>query len=140
VRIPVESHVLDIPRRLREVTRDPNIKVYFNTETQQFEVWGVDAASTPYLMARYATLDARAEYDFAAAYWRAWRTGNPYKLLLRRIDEIEYERERRYWKGLYELEDASRDVMKFADTPVVPGWRPEKKDGDATGANSEGKR
>lgn len=142
MRIPVESHVLDIPRRLREVTRDPSIRVYFNTDNQQYEIWGVDAASTPYLMARYPYLDARVEYDFAAAYWRAWRTGNPYKVLLRMMDEREYQKEREYWKGLYELEYGSKDVLRFMDTPVVPGWGPGRRsseNGNSQRADSEGK-
>jgi sulfur relay (sulfurtransferase) DsrC/TusE family protein len=114
--------VLDIPRRLREVTGDRSLKVYFNTNEQLYEVWGVDSASTPYLMHKYPFLDARVEFDFIRAYWRAWRTGNPYRELLRKIDERECQKERNYWKSLSDMEYKSKDVTRFAGTPVVQGW------------------
>jgi len=123
MRVLVESHVLDIPVRIREVTGDDNLKVYYNTDARMFEVWGVDAAYTPYVISRFPYLDERVVVALQEAYWVARTTGEPYKKLLRKFDEMDYRREKEYWKGLYELEYRSRDVLRFSDTPVVPGWR-----------------
>jgi len=122
VRIPVESHVYDIPRRLLEVTGDPDIRVYFNTETNKYEIMGVDASFTPYVITRFDALDARAERVIGEAYAVARRTGDPYGVVLRRIAEQEARREEKYWKDLTEKEYQSRDVLRYADTPVItPG-------------------
>lgn len=137
MRVPVESHVLDIPARIREVTGDDNLKVYYNTDARMFEVWGVDAAYTSYVISRFPYLDERVVVALQEAYWVARTTGEPYKKLLRKFDEMDYRREKEYWKGLYELEYRSRDVLRFSDTPVVPGWRAGDSGGNASRTDSE---
>jgi hypothetical protein len=120
--IPVESHVSDIPRRLREMTGDARIRVLWNPRTERYEVWTDDAAHRPYRLKEYAVLDGRVERDLDRAYWVARATGDPYKPILRHFDELDAKKDRDYWNRLFEAEYASKDILKYSDTSVVtPG-------------------
>lgn len=117
MRHPVETNVYLIPERLKEI--DPNLKVAFNDKNQSYEVWGVDAMSTPYILSSFKDLDARVVYAIREAYVVAQSTGDPYRHMLRQFDRNDEMREREYWKRLNEQEYVSRDILKFSDTPVI---------------------
>lgn len=120
MRLNVETHVYHIPERLREI--DPKLSVKFNTDTQLYEVWGEDIASSPYVLGRFSALDARVVYAVRESYVIAERTGNPYKEILKQFDRNDEQREREYWNQLWEKEYRSRDILKYSDTPVItPG-------------------
>lgn len=120
MRIPLETSVYKIPERLKEI--DPSLNVVFNTNTGQYEVWGVDISSTPYILSGFPYLDARVVYTIREAYVVAHSTGDPYKVLLRKFDRNDELRERAYWKALDEKEYQGREALKFFGTPVItPG-------------------
>lgn len=120
MRLLVTSHVVDIPRRLKEI--DPNIEVAFNTDTQKFEVWGRDVRG-PYLMASYDELDARVLADVRKAYFVARSTGTPYREMLRRQAKLDYEAERARQRFLKNVSEGFKDDFKFFGKDVYPGWR-----------------
>ncbi len=109
-----------IPERLREI--DPALRVLFNTDTQQFEVWGLDK-SGPYLIARFRELDCRVLNAVRYGYWLARNTGAPYTALLRQQAKEDYEAERRRARGLADLERAFREDMRGLFRQLWPGWR-----------------
>lgn len=118
MRIPVETHVYNIPQRLREI--DPALRVFFNTDTQKYEVWGRDLHG-PYLMASFSFLDARVEEAVRKGYHIAHSTGRPYKTLLQE-QKIEDEiAEKRWWARLEDIYYGIKDDLKFMGKPVIQG-------------------
>lgn len=120
MRVPVESHSMDIPKRLREI--DPELRVMYNTERQDYEVWGRDV-SGPYLMARFRELDGRVLDAVRHGYWLAQNTGAPYREMLRQQAKEDYEAERRRARELADLDRAFREDMRGLFRKLWPGWR-----------------
>jgi len=58
-RILVESHALDMPRRLREI--DPGYFILFNPENQRYELHHEEQETTYCLTFPFSELDGRAE-------------------------------------------------------------------------------
>jgi hypothetical protein len=118
MRLPVETHVFDIPQRLREI--DPALRVLFNTDKQTYEVWGRDLHG-PYLMASFHELDQRVLTAVRRGYYMARSTGMPYHELLREQEQIDYRAEQARFQRLRDIEYGIRDDLKFMGRPVVPG-------------------
>lgn len=120
MRLPVETHPIDIPQRLREI--DPALRVCFNTETQRYEVWGRDVRG-PYILTTFDELDARVLAKVRKAYFIARSTGAPYRELLREQAKLDYEAERARQRRLEDIEAGFRDDFKYFGRDLYPGWR-----------------
>lgn len=118
MRIEIQSHVTDIPQRLREI--DPALRVYFNTDKQVFEVWGRDLHG-PYLMASCDDLDERVLRATRYGYYVARNTGYPYKHLLQEQELNDYRAEQARFERLRDIEYGIRDGLKFMGKPVIQG-------------------
>ncbi len=118
MRIPVESNVCNIPERLREI--DPALRVFYNTDKQKYEVWGLDIRG-PYLMASFPELDARVLASVRYGYFVARSTGAPYRHLLREQAEQDWRAEKDRIARLKDIEDGIRDDLKFMGKPVIQG-------------------
>lgn len=118
MRIELRSHVCDIPQRLREI--DPALRVYFNSDTQKFEVWGRDIRG-PYLLASFDELDNRAVAAVRRGYFIARNTGEPYRQMLKEQELLDYRAEQARFERLRDIEYGLRDDLKFAGKPVIQG-------------------
>ncbi|NPV89125.1 hypothetical protein HPY42_06465 [Coprothermobacteraceae bacterium] len=116
----METHPLDIPQRLQEI--DPELRVLFDTDRQDYTVWGL-GRSGPYILARFRELDCRVLNAVRYGYWLARNTGAPYTALLRQQAQEDYEAERRRQRGLADLERAFREDMRGLFRKLWPGWR-----------------
>lgn len=117
--ILIEHSVTEIPERLREI--DPELSVYFDTDSRLYEVWGKDKERTPYLLARFNAVDNRMLAAVKKGYWSARQTGRPYKRLLeeQRIkDEI---MEKRRQADLEDLNYGVKDDLKYCGKVVGKG-------------------
>jgi len=121
MRIPIEEHVLDLPRRLREI--DDNLRVSFNTDTSQYEIWDMKYEREPFLMAVFNYLDDRVEQAVRRGYADTYKLG--WRSLLRRIDEHNERVQRSKDKELEDTIKGMQDDLKFAGKPVIQGWRPD---------------
>ena len=117
----IETHPLDIPQRLREI--DPELRVVYDSEQDCYEVWGVDASNTPYILGKWKSLDYRVIVAIMQAYYIARSTGRPYKhmLLEQKRHNERLEEQRR--KELAEMGRAMREDMRFLFQKLWPGWR-----------------
>ncbi|BCV23298.1 hypothetical protein [Gelria sp. Kuro-4] len=116
--LEVSSHVFDIPERLKEV--DPQLRVLFNTDRQQYEVWGRDLYG-PYMLVAFKELDQRALTAVRYGYWVARNTGWPYKHLLQKQADIDYRAEQARYQKLREIEYGLQDDLRFMGRPVIQG-------------------
>lgn len=118
MRVEVRSHVYDIPQRLREI--DPALRVCFNTDTQYYEVWGLDLQG-PYLMAKFDALDCRVVDAVRKGYFLANSTGQPYKAVMREHESALALAENARLQRLKDIEYGIKHDLKFLGKPVVPG-------------------
>ncbi len=118
MRLPIETHVYDIPQRLREI--DPALRVCFNTDTQKFEVWGRDLCG-PYILAVFDSLDCRAVDAVRKGYFLASSTGQPYKAVMQEHESALALAENARMQRLKDIEYGIRNDLRFIGKMVVPG-------------------
>ncbi|WP_026487643.1 hypothetical protein [Caldanaerobius polysaccharolyticus] len=117
--LEVKTHVYNIPERLKEI--DPNLRVFFNTDTQQYEVWGRDLYGE-YELGSFSYLDQRVIRDIRYGYWLANNTGRPWKEFLRQLrrrKDAADEEEVKYWR---DLDYALQDDFRWFGRTLYPGW------------------
>ena len=117
--IEVKTHVYDIPARLKSV--DDNLRVFFNTDTQEFEVWGRDLRGE-YQLGSFPYLDARVEREVRIGYWLARNTGRPWKEFLKKLRERRAKEEEAEAKYLRDLDYALDDDFRWFGRTLYPGW------------------
>ncbi len=120
MRLEIKAHVYGIPRRLREIDR--SLRCFFNTATQKYEVWGMDAHFKPYRLGVWDELDQRVLTAVRKGYWLARNTGDPYRYYLRELDEHEENLERQWQKEVSEITYGMQDDFKYFGREVYPGW------------------
>ena len=118
LKVEVVSHVFDIPRRLQEI--DTNLRVFYDTARDAYEVWGRDI-SGPYLLAKFDKLDQEAERIISRAYSIAFNTGRPYKKLLYDQEINDYVAEQQRLKRIADLQYGFNNDLRFFGKPVVQG-------------------
>ena len=118
MRIEIKSHATRIPERLREI--DKALRVLFDTDKQEFEVWGRDV-SAPYLMARFKELDNRVLDAVRKGYHLARNSRHPWQEHLREIDRSNERVQRESDKKLDDIEHGLRDDFRYFGTTVWPG-------------------
>ncbi len=111
MRIPLRTSAYSIPERLKEI--DPRLKVYFNTDKQKYEVFGVDAAHQEYHLGEWLYLDQRVLRDVRKGYWLARNTGDPYKQVIRDLDEQDYLEDRQLSKDTEEMAYRVKDRLRW---------------------------
>lgn len=124
LRLAVESHVFDLPCRLKEL--DPTLEVWYNTVSGKYEVWGVDAARQRYCLGAWPFLDARVERAVRRGYWLARNTGDPYRAVIREQDEAEYSEERRLEREREDLPRVVKSETRWLIGGQWRGWRAEQ--------------
>lgn len=129
--IEVKTHVYDIPRRLKEI--DPNLKVFYNTDTGEYEIRGIDRMGE-YILGSYSYLDQRVERDIRIGYWMVNNLSRPWKAFLQKLREERERLEAQESKYFEELDYALKDDFRWFGRTLYPGW---SKD-DSEGANSSG--
>lgn len=123
VRLPIEQHVFDVPRRLKEI--DPELEVWYNRISGMFEVWGKDAADRLYCLGSWPRLDVRVVHAVRKGYWLAWNTGDPYRAVIREQDELEYKEEKRIEQEREELPNIVRGETRWLTGGQWRGWSEE---------------
>lgn len=116
----VDKHVYDIPKRLRKI--DGALRVFFNTVTQEYEVWGKDLGGD-YVLASFPYLDQRVISAVRKGYWIANKTGHPWRDFLKDIRLRNAHVDEAIDKKLQELEYSLNDDFRWFGRELHPGWR-----------------
>jgi len=117
--LEVKTHVYDIPKRLKEI--DKNLKVFFNTDTQEYEIWGRDLQGE-YLVASFPYLDQRVVREVRIGYWMADNKSRPWKEFLHKLRNRRDEVEEADAKFLRDLDYALNDDFRWFGRTLYPGW------------------
>jgi|GEM_PF-4059533 hypothetical protein len=117
--IPIETNAFCIPERLCEI--DPNIQVFLDTRRQNYVVMTLDDARVAYRLGAWPYLDQRVIQAIRHAYWIARTTGDPYKQLIRGVDDREYREDRELTKATEEM--FYRHDNNFRYMGQWQGWR-----------------
>lgn len=105
--IPIEDHVLDMPRRVKEV--DPALHIFFNTKTQKFEVHDALAKGGTYVMSA-GELDERL-----ITRLHRGRLSNHVRDILRELESADEERERIRRRNFRNLAESLAEELKWAE-------------------------
>lgn len=119
-RVAVEEHVSGVPAVLREI--DPDLKVFYNMDSLEYEVWGLDARG-PYMLGSWRNLDNRVVEAVRRGYHLARNARSPWRAHLaevrarnkRLLDAVE--------KETADLDYGLRDDFRWFGTSLWPGWR-----------------
>lgn len=115
--IDIKTNVFKIPERLKEI--DKNLSVKYNTDSDVFEVHGIDNLGD-YILARFKELDCRVIDAVRKGYYLA-QSGHPYRVLLHEQDRLDELAEKERLKRLEDIEYGVRDSLRFAGKVVVNG-------------------
>lgn len=114
-------HVCSIPERLREL--DPTLRVFFNPDTQKYEIWSIDAAQEGYCLGDFSVLDARVVAAVRKGMWLMHNKVRPWREFLGEIRENNAKLDEDSSKYLRELEGDAVDAFKYFGTTLYPGWQ-----------------
>jgi len=118
--VELTSHVFDIPERLREL--DPTLRVFFNSDTQKYEIWGLDEAREEYCLGEFSVLDCRVVAEVRKGIWLMCNKVRPWQEFLARIRAHNTELGEESDQYLRELEADAADAFKYFGTTLYPGF------------------
>ena len=118
MRVFLEEHVTDLPRRLREI--DADLRVSFNPTTQQYEIWDMKYEYEPFLMAVFDYLDQRVEDAIRKGYADTHNLG--WRGLDRMIDEHNAKIEAQHEKENADMAYGLASDLRYAGREVYRGW------------------
>lgn len=123
----IDKHVTDVPERLKEV--DQALRVCFNTDSQTFEVWGLDKEG-PYILGDFTELDYRVVGEVRYGYWCL---RNQHKPWLSFLDGLRERRDQIIAEGDRKLDEMLEDDFQWFGQDLYPGWGRGGADGYAGG-------
>jgi hypothetical protein len=115
-RIAVDKHVTGVPELLRQI--DPDLKVFYNMKTHEYEVWGLDKRG-PYVLATFERLDHTVVEAIRHGYWMARNDSHPWR---RHIERIRERNARRAQEDDRVLSEMFRDDFRWFGRDLWPGW------------------
>lgn len=118
--IEVVNHVYDIPKRLREI--DEALRVFFNTDTQEYEVRGNDL-NGEYVLGSFPYLDCRVLSTVRKGYWLVNNKSRPWKEFLKQIRQHNERLDVVVQKELLDVEAGLQDDLKWIGRNLYQGWR-----------------
>jgi len=122
-RVAIEQHATGIPEALRRI--DPDLKLFYNMETHQYEVWGLDRRG-PYMLGAWEKLGHHILEAVSKGYYLARNTSRPWRKHLQQVRQRNAAIQRDADKQLADIFYGVRDELRWFGKPMVRGWRAEK--------------